>query len=364
MNQNIIIGILVAIVVLGGGYFLLTMPASTPGATATTTATTVDRTANTSTSNPAPLSPAAPIVVTDTNVAPSNSTAVVTGKVTPNGAPTSYWYEYGVSATLGSKTASQAIGSGRSSIASPGYITGLHANTQYYFRLVAQNALGTVSGVTNSFSTNNNPPGQGTVPAASTNVASDLARTSATLNAHVDPHSSPTTFWFEYGASNNFGSVTSFQSAGNGSGPTALSIGISELNPLTTYFFRVNAQNQYGTVNGATQSFTTKGPASVVAAVVNTLPATSVTNTKATVRGTVNPSGSVTSYWFEYGTDPLLNGTLKTTSHKSVGAGSLTTAVEANISGLTASSTYYARIVADNSGGTVRGTIQSFETTQ
>src|SRR3989338_10668459 len=133
MNQNVIIGILVVLVLLGGGYFLLNMNPATDGTTATSTPPTVGG-GTTVTPPPAQPTAGAPSVVTDSGATPSNSTAAVTGKVTPNGAPTSYWYEYGETTALGARTAAQGIGSGWSAIPSPGYITGLRANTPYYFR--------------------------------------------------------------------------------------------------------------------------------------------------------------------------------------------------------------------------------------
>lgn len=366
MNKNLIIGIIVVLVLLGAGYLLMTSTPGTPGGQATTTVDTTGTTGTTgdngTTGNQ--NTPSAPTVVTDTGVAPTNSTAVVTGKVTPNGAPTSYWYEYGRTANLGGRTNAQSIGSGWSAIASPGYITGLAANTTYYFRLVAQNSQGTTNGTTYSFSTNNNPPGQGTAPAASTNSATAVARATATLNAHVNPHSSQTTYWFEYGQSNDFGSVTGFQSAGSGNTSDAVSADISGLAPATKYFFRINAQNQYGTVNGATQSFTTTGPAAQAQQpVVTTQVAAPVATTSATLRGTVNPSGAQTTYWFEYSTDSLLGSVLlKTTPHTSAGSAVGTASVTANVSNLASGTKYYYRIVAQNSAGTVRGDNQTFTT--
>lgn len=323
MNQNIIIGAIAVIVILGGGYLLLTMDPASPGTVATTTPGT------TSDTTPGSTAARAPSVSTNATANASNSTAVVTGTVTPNGSQTTYWYEYGESNALGSKTSTQAIGSGFTSIASPGYITGLKKDTTYYFRLSAKNASGTVNGATHSFETNNNPPAQGTAPAASTNAATNLARTSATLNAHVTPHSSQTTFWFEYGDSSSFGSVTSFQSAGNNNTSNAVSAAVSGLNPATKYYFRVNAQNQYGTVNGSTQTFTTAGPAVSIAPVVTTQVASSIAATTATLRGTVNPSSTQTSYWFEYSTDAQFGSSgLKSTSKKSAGAGLGTVSIE------------------------------------
>src|SRR3990167_4439744 len=93
MNQNVTIGIVVVLVLLGGGYFLLNMNPATDGTMATTTPPTTDD--NTTTPPPAQPTAGVPTVVTDSGATPSNSTAVVTGKVTPNGVPTTYWYEYG-----------------------------------------------------------------------------------------------------------------------------------------------------------------------------------------------------------------------------------------------------------------------------
>ena len=363
MNQNVLVGIIVVLVVIIGGYFIVTSMNAAPAVTQTTTATTTPITQTTPTPNPVTSTAGTPSVVTDTNAESTNSTVVVTGRVTPNGAPTTYWYEYGVSSTLGSKTSSQTIGSGFSAIPSPGYITGLSANTLYYFRLDAQNSFGTVNGATYSFSTNNNVPVQGNPPTTSTNAATTLTSTSANLNGHVDPRSSQTTYWFEYGSSSSFGQITALTSAGSGSASVAVSTPISGLNPQTKYYFRIDAQNQYGTVNGATQSFTTPAASTSVVPVVTTQVASPVGTTTATVRGTVNPYGTQTNYWFEYSTNAQFNSAqLHSTSQRSVGAGETTTSVTANISGLQSNTTYYVRIVAHNSAGTVRGDSVTLQT--
>ncbi len=359
MNTNaVIVGVILVALMVGGFIYYNNQSGTIPGnATSTPIVNTPDPI-------PTPESQAsAPSVVSDASVAPSNSTAVVTGKVTPNGAPTTYWYEYGESASLGKQTSSQAIGSGWSAIPSPGYITGLRANTSYYFRLSAKNSYGTVNGATQTFSTNNNPPAQGTPPSASTNAAGDVARNSATLHGRVDPHASQTTFWFEYGVTTDFGRVSAFQSAGTGSGAVAVSAAVSGLNPQTKYYFRVNAQNQYGTVNGSTQSFTTNGPPAGVAPSATTRSTNAIGTSTATMRGTVDPNGTETKYWFEYSTDSLLGSVLlKTTAQKSAGAGTNPTSVDSDVSGLNPNTTYYVRLVAQSGVGVVRGDRETFKT--
>ena len=363
MNQNVIIGIVVVLILAAGGFYFFSSNPSLMGGAATSTPVVTDGTDTTNPDTNPGTSAAAPSPITSSTVAPTNSTAVVTGKVTPNGAQTTYWYEYGVSSDLGSKTSSQTIGSGFTPIASPGYITGLKTNTLYYFRLSAQNSFGLVNGTTYTFTTNNNPPGQGTAPAVSSNSASSVTRTSATLRANVNAHSSQTTYWFEYGTTPGFGQVTGFESAGSSNSAVAVSTAVSGLTPQTTYYFRVNAQNQYGTVNGATQNFKTSGPAASAAPVVTTQVASPVATTTATLRGTVNPSSAATTYWFEYSKDSLLGSVLiKTTPHTSAGSDGTTISVTADVSGLASGTTYSYRTVAQNSAGTVRGDSLTFKT--
>ena len=174
MTRNGIITILIVLVILLGiGYFIstrtetnnldvtvVTPPATTPPATTPPTPT---------------QQRAAPVVSTDNGATVSNSTAVVTGDVNPKGSQTSYWYEYGKTTNLGSKTSAQIVGSSHNVIPATGYITGLTPSTKYYFRLVAKNAVGTTNGNTENFTTHaTNPP-----PAANAPTASTVAATNA-----------------------------------------------------------------------------------------------------------------------------------------------------------------------------------------
>jgi len=355
MNQNLIIGLLVAVIVVGGGAWLYES-----GSVGSGTATSTPTTANNEPANVA----AAPVVTTGTLVVASNASAVMTGKVFPNGSQTSYWYEYGTTSALGTKTNSQAVGSGFVNISAPQFITGLSANTNYYFRLVAENVFGSTNGTVLSFSTNDNPPLVGNAPTTHTDAATSIARTNANLNGHLTPSGSDTSFWFEYGETNNLGNTTSFQSAGAGTGSVAESVSVSNLKPATKYYFRMNAQNQFGTVNGAIISFTTSGPATASAPSANTTSATNIRSTSATLDGQVNPNGDSTSYWFEYSTDTLLGSILGSTTHKVAVSGSGTSQVNVStdVSNLVANTTYGYRLVTMNTYGTTRGNIVTFKT--
>ena len=361
MNQNtgVIVGGAVLVLILLGGVFMYMQ--RNPSPTASSTPTGI----NTGTDGTTPVTktPGAPTANTNSNVSPTDNAAIVVGGVIPNGALTSYWYEYGASGNLGVATAKQNIGSGYVELAAPAYVTQLAKDTTYYFRLVAQNSIGKSTGATYTFRTTVGTPAPvGSIPTAKTLAASAITRTSANINGEVTPNKAATKYWFEYGDTANLGAVSTVQSVGDGTAKLSESLSLSNLAPATTYYFRLNAQNQFGTVNGTILTFKTSGPPLSAIPVVTTLTAGPVATTTATLRGTVNPYSSQTTYWFEYSIDSSLVSALKTTSHRSAGGAAATVSIETNISGLSSNTTYYYRTVAENSSGTVRGELISFKT--
>lgn len=85
---------------------------------------------------------------------------------------------------------------------------------------------------------------------------------------------------------------------------------------------------------------------------VKTGPAKHVTSTSATLTGTVNPNGSATTCFFEYGKTKAYGSTTPT---QNVGSGTKTVHVSAKITGLTPKTTYHYRLVCKNLGGQARG---------
>ncbi len=91
-----------------------------------------------------------------------------------------------------------------------------------------------------------------------------------------------------------------------------------------------------------------------------TLAATEVTDISATLNGTVNAGGPVTSVVFEYGPTTSYGNTL--TAVPSPLTGSTPTAVAATLEGLPPGTTYHYRVVATNEAGTVQGADLTFTT--
>jgi hypothetical protein len=98
-----------------------------------------------------------------------------------------------------------------------------------------------------------------TAPTVTTNPASFVTSTSATLNAAVKSGGLSTSVTFEYGLTPSFGSTAAAAQLPviGTSDTTAVSAAISGLTPGTTYHFRVVGVNSLGSIHGAPITFTT-----------------------------------------------------------------------------------------------------------
>jgi len=95
-------------------------------------------------------------------------------------------------------------------------------------------------------------------PTATTGSASAITRTTATLNATVNPNGSSTAASFQFGATVGYGSVFSATPApGSGTSPVAVSAVVNGLSCATLYHFRVVATSAGGTATGADATLTT-----------------------------------------------------------------------------------------------------------
>ncbi|TSC59631.1 MAG: hypothetical protein LiPW15_651 [Parcubacteria group bacterium LiPW_15] len=207
---------------------------------------------------------------------------------------------------------------------------------------------------------------QGSAPIASTNGATNIAQNYATLNGLVNPNNAATSYWFEYGTTYSLGQTAGNQSIGSGSSAQNVSYAVYNLSYNTTYYFRVTAQNQYGTTQGQILSFMTNGSGGCTyncggnsAPIVTTNYVSNLNLNSATMNGTVNPNGSNTNYWFEYGQTSSLG---QTTGFQYLGNYSGPQNVSAQMYNLLSNMNYYYRVVAQNSYGTAYGSIYNFTT--
>ncbi|HTT93256.1 MAG TPA: hypothetical protein VMF55_01170, partial [Solirubrobacterales bacterium] len=96
-------------------------------------------------------------------------------------------------------------------------------------------------------------------PAVSTQGATGITGSAATLIGSVNAEGSPTTYYFEYGPTTNYGfRVPAGEApAGNGRVPHRFTSSIAGLSPGTTYHFRIVAKNAAGSSFGDDVEFTT-----------------------------------------------------------------------------------------------------------
>jgi hypothetical protein len=101
-------------------------------------------------------------------------------------------------------------------------------------------------------------------------------------------------------------------------------------------------------------------PPAPMAPTVTTGSATGITATGATLNGTVNPNGTSTTAYFQYGTTVSYG---NSTPFQSVGNGTSSLSVSDILAGLSPAYTYHYRIVATSSAGTTYGSDMTFTTT-
>lgn len=97
-------------------------------------------------------------------------------------------------------------------------------------------------------------------PSATTEVATNVSRTGATLNGVINDNLFSTTVSFEYGTTPALGStIAATPGTVNTQVDTNVSAVLTGLTPNTLYYYRVVGTNTVGTSNGATQTFFTNG---------------------------------------------------------------------------------------------------------
>jgi hypothetical protein len=188
----------------------------------------------------------------------SNTTTTSTilhANLNPQAFTTSYWFEYGLTEAYGEMVplTPESIGSGLSNVLVEQAITGLSKGTRYHFRVVAKSVAGTSFGIDRTVKTCEPPPATITEPATA------IGSSQATLNGKVNPENCDTTYWFEYGTTEAYGTKIPLTPASVGSGVSYVAVSQTPtgLSKETEYHFRVVAESAAGTSKGADKAFTT-----------------------------------------------------------------------------------------------------------
>lgn len=281
--------------------------------------------------------------------------AVVTGSVAPNGYSTTAVVEIADNISFSNavrypRTITSLNGS-YTDIAFSQRLVNLAPRTVHYVRVIATNELGSTTSDTATFTT------LGTEPTVSEVSTSDITGNEALASFTINPGRLATTMSAEFSTDITFQNDLQSYPLVSASGPhdVSRSIQLSGLQPRTRYYARAIATNRLGTTVGATQSFLTIGSLSTISRVNITTNVRSisidVTATTGDTTGSVRAEASTTSNFANV-----------LTSHSSSFNSAGPTSHQLSISGLSARTDYYVRVVVTNQIGNTTSSTQSVRT--
>lgn len=209
-------------------------------------------------------------------------------------------------------------------------------------------------------------------PSITTDTADSVSQQDATLQGKANPKGHTLAdCHFEYTdhtdfQANGYANATSVPCLSNPGGSETVTVvaGVGGLTPGTTYDYRLVGTSSGGSAEGTDQMFTTLPP---LAPSVTTGSASAITQSKATLSGSVNPhGGAISDCHFEYVDEAGFksSGFLSALSKECVSgpSGTVDEPVSAKISGLAADRSYRFKVVATNNSGTTEATDQVFKT--
>ena len=288
----------------------------------------------------------------------ATTSATLAGSLTPKGVESYYYFQWGTTESYGHASPTPPgtdAGSGRQAVAARTELSGLSPNTTYHFRLVATDGVGVTVGADERFTT----PGP---PRISDETISGVGHAAATLDAKIDPGKLETSYRFEYGETTAYGGEAPAGGGKLAAGEafTSTAAALTGLKIGTTYHFRVLASNAAGTIYGRDQTFETAPPVPI-----DETFAAEVSSKEATLHATIDPLGSDTHYYFQYGSAgcaeaPSVCTDTPAAPGEDIGAGSEGIARTVKLTDLTPSTTYHYRVVAANGLGVTEGPERTF----
>jgi Tol biopolymer transport system component len=316
-----------------------------------------------------------PVVTIGNSPTVEYTTAPVSGTVNPSGGPsTTYWhFEY---TTTPADDSSWQFGpsgefsgpaaEGTSPVPVNGTIQGLQPGTQYSVRLVAENgefANRVVTGSPYPTFTTKGPVAKATVSIDPVTTFDDTtAHFSGTINPGAASSDPGFKVHYEFlcvpSCLNPDGQPLGGQLPADNSNHTVEATA-TELEPNTDYSVKLLATNAGGTESASPQSFHT----TAIRPSAETVPAFAIQGgTEALVGARINPHNSATTYWIEYGPTIAYGTSVPLSEDASVGSGGASLVFTQKIGGLTPSTVYHFRVVAENAIGKVEGADKNFET--
>jgi len=183
------------------------------------------------------------------------------------------------------------------------------------------------------------------IPDVATGSASNVKPESATVSGTVNPdNAGDATCQVAWGTTTEFGNTTPCSAPiANGASTVPVQVPLTGLWPDTTYHFRLQAHNANGLNEGAPyqdQEFHTPGPG------IHQEWSTNVVSSSATLSAKIDPNGSSTTYYFQYGTSSGYGSDVPIAPGASIGFSAGDVTVGQHVQGLSASTIYHYRVVA------------------
>jgi len=184
------------------------------------------------------LAATSPGVITGGATDKTITSAVLHGTINPNGAPTSYVFEWGPTSAYVASSPSNSAGHGTKNVSVRTKVDGLIPGTVYHYRVSAANQRGGTSGADRTFRTRGHPP-----PAAATGFASQVGLRKATLTGTVTTNGADTGYSFQYGLTEAYGLQTTTAVVPAGTAPVPVSTQLTGLAPGTVFHYRIVASH-------------------------------------------------------------------------------------------------------------------------
>jgi len=295
----------------------------------------------------------------------TQTAATLAGAITATGCNTITAYGIEYSTTNGFTSGTQVAGSNLSGGNFSVNLSGLTAGTTYYYKSYATTSSGTAYGSQQSFTT------VSPNPVLSVTTLNNFG--AVCLNTATGPSSFTIT-----GSNLSSAAVTiaaldgySYSTTSGGSYTTTLSItqsGGSFSQQVFVKFTPTAVQSYNGNISVAGGGVSTAVTIAASGSGINTTPSVTtgvssgISGSAATLAGAITANGCtpISAYGIEYSTtNGFVNGTGTRVASANLASGNFTS----SLTGLTASTTYYYKAYATNSGGTSYGSQQSFSTT-
>jgi photosystem II stability/assembly factor-like uncharacterized protein len=190
------------------------------------------------------------------------------------------------------------------------------------------------------------------MPSAQTGIVWITTDGKVLLTGTVNPNGNTTDVVFEYGETTDLGShFAANQVSGNDTSGIQVSVEISGLNLQKLYYFRIKVSNPVGIAYSQVQSFYPGLSVPVGSVII-------LSEGKVKLKGMVEPKGSPTNVFFEYGQTTLLGLSVPADEGTVNDTGKVAVSVE--LSGLNPEKMYYFRIKSSSAIGIVYSPLQNF----